>query len=361
MYKILFCDLLLQKGNRNIDNHMIKILSEDHQVYVFADNNFDIMSLKNDSNVYFLENKYDDNHGCSLHYYKRVLQRTKLMAKYIDDINPDIVYISVYHTNLFYFSLPFLKKYLPRIVILENYNIDFLSSSIDRFFYNKYKNVVNHMVYEPYFKEYLCREIGVRPNMVHIVPHIHYSQSLVADLQEPLDEMYDCVSLSWSIDENVVNDIIEFEKKEHFFEKNNITCFIKSSSHKYESAYLTVKGGFIEKTVYDNLYKNSKIVLIPFPLSYKYRMSGCVVDSFSQHKAVVSTNFMLAEYYHSKYGKIICPCLDVKSMMESIRYYLNNIKIQASDFMQFELDHGYDAVKKSLYEMITKIQKNDNY
>ena len=361
MNTILFCDLLLEKGNRNIDNHVIKIMSETNQVHVLANDDFDVSSISNLDNVYILDNKYGENKKSRFAYYRQVLLRTRLLAKYIKQVQPDLIYISVYHTNLFFFGLPFLRKYLSKIVILENYNIDSLIKNTDRIFYSVYKNCVNHLVYEPYFKDYLCQEVGVREDKVFVMPHMNYAADNIATNCQITCMDYDCVSLSGSVDESVIEEIVRYEEKHHFFATHKIKCFIKSKLNQYESEYLTVKGGFIETKDYERMYHNSKVILIPFPLTYKYRMSGCVVDSFSHHKPVVSTNFMLAKYYHNKYGNIISPCNNTRDMLEAIKYYINKSKIAPSDFIAFENDHGYKAVKSSIQSMIIKIKQHDNH
>ena len=121
---------------------------------------------------------------------------------------------------------------------------------------------------------------------------------------------------------------------------------------------MSVTNGFIPTEKYEELYSRTKVVLVPFPLTYQYRMSGCIVDAFSHHKPVVSSNIKLAEYYASLYGSSIRTGKNVKEMLDYVKYILDNYQSLYFAFDKFEFDHSESEVKKSLSVMVNKMIKN---
>lgn len=349
--KILFCDLLFEYGNRHVDNSMISLMTKNHEVYLLMNDDFISEKSIYNSNLIILGNKYNARPKGVLGTALQIISRMRLAAKYARELKPDVVYISAYETRTFPIGLHFFDK-TSNIVILENYNIDFLRYRLQKIAYKAFANKVHHMVYESFFGDYLVREIGVKPDLVHTVPHFYYPPY---NCINGVTKGFDFVGLSGSNDEKVIGEIVEIESKEHFFENNNIRCYIKSFAHHYESEYLTVTDKYLSTEEYNALFYNSKAVLVLFPTDYIYRMSGCIVDAFSNHKQVISTNLELANFYHSKYGDIILPCNTSRDIIHQIKTISSLDTKPVLDFSGFEKDHSGETINYSLNKMLNSI------
>ncbi len=346
--KILFCDLLLQKGNRHVDECMLSILYEKNEVYVLAEGQY---KLENRINYCNYKEEIIQNPKGVFRYYYTLFKRMLTCAKYAKSINPDIIFFSTYENRVFIFGMPFFKN-MDRIFVVENNNIDYLTNTIHRLLYGLYSNKIHHVVFEKIFGDYLISAHNVPIGKVHVVPHIQYKNEY-DKIETKGDTAYDCIAISGSNDDSMINALIEHEKTNHILEKNGIRMLIKSHTIRHESEVLKVINDFIPIELYNQLFKQCKVVYAPFPLTYKYRMSGCFVDAFSNHKPVVASSIELAKYYNQCFGSIIMPCSSIEqSVDEIVNYCRNNI---ALDFSLFEKEHSYDSVKDALLEIIQKV------
>lgn len=354
MKKILFIDLLCQLGNRHVDNYVMNIMAKENEVYLLMNDDFIVQNLTNKKNIHILGNKLTNNEGGGLKRAFGFLKRMKLAAYFEKQINPDLIYVSAYETRTFWLGLCFFKN-PEKIVVVENYNIDFLKDKTQDFAYRKFAPRVHHMVYEPLFKDYLTIAYNLDESKVHCVPHIQYMKEMEVFSGDDTKNIYDCIAISGSNDVEMVREIVNKEEKDHFFSSNKIRCLIKCRAVTYESDYLNVVGKFIPTKEYNELYSKTKMVLVPFPLSYKYRMSGCIVDAFSHRKPVVSSEIELSKYYAKKYGNIISTAVDVDNMLKEIKRILENYNESLYNFDKFAFDHSPFEVERCLSTMINEI------
>lgn len=354
--KILFCDLLFESGNIHIDNCMIDIMTRNHDVFLLTDESFVSEKNKLNPRLKVLGNKYAENCNNNIFlYYWNLLKRMWLVRKQMKSLKPDLVYISVYETKFFPFSR-LLFGNLKKVVIVENVNIDFLCRKRHSLMYRLFAKKVHHIVYEPLFGEYIKDRFAIPENLTHIIPHIQYVNEYQEDTMkcDVKGDTYDCIAISGSNDEGFINEIVRLEKEFHYFENYKIKCLIKCKNVQYESEYLNIVSSFIPTEEYKRLYRECKVALVPFPLSYKYRMSGCIVDAFSCHKPVVSSNIELAKFYNKQYGNIIKPYSNVQDAINEIINICINPKERYS-FEGFEHDHSEVEVERSFNDFISKL------
>ena len=354
--KILFCDLLFETGNIHVDNCMIDIMTRDHDVFLLTDESFVSEKNRKHPRLKVLGNQYVENYvNNAFLYYWYLLKRMWLVGKYIRSIKPDLVYISVYETKFFPFSR-FLFGNLKKVAIVENVNIDFLQSKLHSLMYRIFAKKVHHIVYEPLFGGYIQAKYAIPEDLIHVIPHIQYANEYQEDTVkcDVRGDVYDCIAISGSNDESLINEIVCLEKEFHYFENHKIKCLIKCKNIQYESGYLKITNSFIPTKEYERLYRECKVVLIPFPLSYKYRMSGCIVDAFSCHKPIVSSNIELAKFYNKQYGNIIKPYSNMQDAINEIINICSNSKENYS-FKGFEHDHSEVEVERSFNDFISKL------
>ena len=353
--KILFCDFLCQRGNQHIDSRIINMLSDGHEIFLMEDRDFFRGEIKNKERVKFLGNRYSDNPQGAIAYKIQILRRMWLAASVAKKIEPDLIYVSVYDAIVFPIGLLRFKKN-QKIVVVENDNIDLLTNRIHEMTYRMFAHKVHHIVYESFFGEYLINNFQIPKEKIHVIPHLCFGKEKIEDACEIKNySQADCICISWSNDEDIIRNLIEKEKKEHFFRNNKITCRIKSKKYSFKNEYLCVDNGFLETVLYDKLYDECKCVLIPFPKQYHYRMSGSIIDAASHHKKMITTDFELAKYYYQKYGSIIEVTSDIDDMLEAIKRNCLGNEDLCLDFSKFEIDHSELQVQNCLKEMLENI------
>ncbi len=342
---ILFCDFIFQKGNAHVDGEIIKCMMNNHNVTILAN--------KDRYPEYYLEANYVENKHYirekgTIRIYFGILRNMILAARYANKNKPDVIFISVYETRSFALGRKFFKD-RDKIIVLENANIDQLSNNSFRTFYDFYKNKIHHVVYEGYMKDYLTNTIGIQEELISVIPHPCYKSQICTN---PITK-YDCIAISGSNDEQIIEEFILFEKNNGILKSNGIKVLIKSKKFQYDDGFLIVKNEYFTNEEYERLYEGCKVVYAPFPSSYKYRMSGCFVDSFSHRKPVVSSPILLAEYYKKKYPEIMYTESKIDDVIHRIITLIHN-QIDDKNFDSFLKNHSTDSLDNALCEMINR-------
>ena len=343
--KILFCDFIFQKGNAHVDTEIIKSFLRKNDVTVMA--NSDRYSDKLPG-AHFVENKHYVREKGTIKIYLGILRNMILAAKYANKYRPDCIFVSVYETRSFALGRLFFKD-KNKIVILENANIDLLKKKSYRFFYNLYCNKVRHVVYESYMKDFLCKDICIKNELINVMPHPCYE---CIGLNTKKKE-FDCIAISGSNDENQIREFVSYEKEHQVLRQNNIRVLIKSKETKYDNGFLVVTDEYFSNEDYESYFENCKVVYTPFSDTYKYRMSGCFVDSFSHRKPVVSNTIMLATYYEKKFPGIIYTSCSPERIIK-LMIQLCNQKIDSSMYDAFLEQHSRKYIDLSVDSILNQ-------
>ncbi|MBP3793157.1 MAG: hypothetical protein ILA24_03850 [Ruminococcus sp.] len=346
--RILFCDFIFQKGNAHVDTELVKSFVRNNKVTVMA--NHDRLTEKI-CGVDFVENKHYYRKKGTLKIYWGILRNMYLAAKYANSHKPDLVFISVYETRMFLLGRLFFKN-KKNIVIMENANIDYLSQKSHLFFYKKYSNKVFHAVYEEYMKDYLVKEIAVPSERIFVVPHPCYNYSFQNAITQ-----YDCIAISGSNDEDIIREFVQYENKTHRLKDAGIKVLIKSKNTKFDDGFLKVDNTYYSNEEYNSLYSSARVIFTPFPKTYKYRMSGCFVDSFSHKKPVISSPIMLAKYYEKKYPNIISTSDNMDSIFNGIIQYSKEGVKDETVFDDFLRMHSEKSLNESIDILLEGIQR----
>ena len=356
---ILFCDFLLERGNVNVDARMIDLLAEEHNVVCSLPKSWYPCDFKNEDKILFLDLIKTNNSKNAIVYKLQTLKRMRIISKLAKEYIPDLILVSTYETRIMPIGLRFFKKNRKKIIVIENNNIDLLANKVHRFCYNIIKNKVFHIVYENYIKDHLITELGIDKGRVCCVPHVMYKQEKHSF--RSLLSNFDCIAISSSTDEEFIKSMIDFETENKFFKNNNIKILIKSSRYQFDDDFLRVINKMIPKEEYDYYYSSCKIVIAYFSNDYNYRMSGTIVDAFSNEKIIISNNFSLANYYSQKYeGSIIVANSIDDLALKIVRLVRTPLKNER--YKDFYNDHSPLLVKRRLNIALNQFEsfKNDS-
>lgn len=350
MSRILYCDYLFQSGNICVDKQLLGVLCKNNQVTALTSpERIDILP-----NLTIIDKPFYRYKKGKIKNMFRIIKIMINSAKYANKLKPDLVFVSVYETRLFWIARFLINKKIP-IAILENINVDMLDKRLYYKLYKMYCNKVYHYVYEDYIGDYLTNVIGVKKSLVFTVAHPYY---MLADSKIDLDLQYiayDAIAISGSNDENFIKEMVELETKTSFLKNNNIRLLVKSKTLSFNDGFLIVEDAHFSNEEYEYYYDKCKLVLAPFPIEYRYRMSGCLVDSFSHNKKVVATKFMLAVEYEKKYNGIVKTIKTADELFESL---LCEESINFDSLGRFKNDHSLQKIESQLNHSFKSIIKN---
>jgi len=336
--KVLFVNFINEVwGHKRLDENLIKFLSTFSDVTVISPVNW-YSNLPENIRVihYTLKSKPKKNSKKVYHYSFEIM---KLASKIDRKEKFDYIFVATFHTYVQAFGR-LLFKNLNRIYIMHHYNTDTLERKKPNFFFRLYVNKFNHIVFEEFIRDYLIKKYRLIKDRILVLPHPLYKNSI-----ENKSPKYECVGISNSNDENFIKEIILIEKKNKVLKENKIHVILRSKNQTFDNGYLKVITGYLEQRDYNYLINNTRSIFMPFPQSFKYRMSGTLIDALSNGKILLGTDVPLLNLYKKRYPHI---CNVVKSPDEFINevikisnFDFDNIK---QEFSLFENDHSTERI-----------------
>lgn len=306
--KILYLDFLSPKGHVLQNTAYISMLSSFSEVYVvcdralysFASENIQVMDVDAHIRDGQISTRWDS--------YRLMLRSLKVAKK----IRPDRIFIASYDTLVF---AALAKKFYSRynVFLLQHANIDELSNAIKRKAFDKYSQHVKHVVFVDYIKRYLCDTCNLDEANIFVLPHqLNFYQNHEVTYE------YDCVGLSNSNDEQVIQRIIDIEKERGLLKQNGKKVILKSKLSSFDNGFLKVINYFLSKDEFESYLSKTKSVYLPFPMQFKYRMSGTLVDALSNRSIVYGTKIPIIECYQATYPHICKVVESEERLLESI-------------------------------------------
>lgn len=341
--KILYMNLLYNNsGQRRMDENIIGELVKIAEVYVVCPRGWYEHVIDGVNYIYYspdtiIQNNRVKNYINSL---KNIYFANRLSKRHFD-----YYLFASYETIVFSIWNLLNSEILPRSYVIHNNNIDGINEKIvKRMFFYTYARKINHIVLEDFIGEYLKQEYHLNEDSVYLLPHPLNSNNCNNN------KIYDCVGISNSNDDDLVNNIICFEIKTSFFKKNGCKVLLRSKEYSFDNGFLSVIKGWLSDDDYYGYINAAKCVFLPFPESFKYRMSGSVVDAFSNHTVVFGSNIPLFIYYSNIYSdicKVVCSSEELCNAVIELK----NINIKESSFDLFIKKHSQKQVLDALKKM----------
>lgn len=248
----------------------------------------------------------------------------------------------------FFFSLLLLPKCI-NLYMMHHANVDSISRSrIKRFMFNIYKKRFIHIVNSGFMGDYLKNYIGVNSSNVLVWPHP------LNPITIPQKELiYDCVGLSNSNDEKVINQIIELERQTEIIKRNSLHVILKSACDKFDNGYLQVFNGFIDKAIFDDYISKARCLFMPFPDSYQMRMSGTLMDALSNNKILLGTNIPIIKYSKKMYPNIV-HFFDINTFVQTILEFKIKKSEFENEFTLFKYNHSDEYLAPLMINSLTQ-------
>lgn len=280
--KVIVTEYISAKGHRNLFLNICKLLRlGGAEVVAVVPNNYKefIPSCKLINHKYnYFTDIYQHSSMNMIKYSLRVQFAVNKIAK---NEGADAIIVVSFDELGYAIGRFFSLRRIPQIVI-QNSNIDRIEASrVRKIVFNLFKNEVSHIVLAGFIKKYMVDELCVSKNKVAVLPHP------MLQMDNNLNRDIDLVGLSSGNDEDLISRLVEMEKLESIFSKNNLRVVLKSRKLSYDDKYLTIVKGYIPDEVFKDLIQRAKCIFAPYPLTYKYRMSAILVDAMANNKSVI--------------------------------------------------------------------------
>jgi len=344
--KIAVLDFVFAKGHKNFNSKIIEILNEFSDLLIFTIGKKE----KKNNNLYFkIPNllKYSKNPFLAriIRLVYMFIERVKLI-----NVNPEKIVVFGFDTLVYAIGrfLYFNKE--SDIYLFHHENIDELSNKIKLIFFKTYMNKVNHIVLSDYFKEYLVNDIGVQKDKVLVMPHPLPNVKPITEEIDSENGKKIFVGISQSNDEELIKNIISFEKRNKILKKNNCKLILKSEIHSFENDNLIVFNEYLSDDEYNYWFRKATAIVILFSKSYKYRMSGTFIDAFSRGKAILANDIKLIQYFKTMYPD---SCYMFSNINELFNFMAHEkIQINEDEIDYFIKTHSDNNIKNKLLEFL---------
>lgn len=346
--KILYLDFLYPMGHIRQNKKYISLLSNIAKVYVICEKN---RYTDLPSEVEIIENSKLRIRDGQIATRVDSLKAMIISAIEAKKIKPDYIFISSYDTIMFTIGRLFFSNN-QKLFLLQHSNIDELASIVKKALFKSYVKSVNLVVFENFIKDYLLENFKLNSERVFILPH-QLNQNSINECKKK----YHCVGLSFSNDEDVIAEIIDIEKREDLLKKQGCKVILKSKISEFDNGFLKVFKGYLDNEKFNEYIDNSISIYMPFSSSFRYRMSGTLMDALSNDKILLGSNIPIINYYSSKYPSV---CIVINSV-EDFFTHVCTIKDDSrdeliKDFEQFRYDHSEENVEIAL-KKIFRIDK----
>lgn len=315
--RVLYFDSLFPRGHRKYNVSMVELISKKYDLDVIDYNNH-----------YYDANLPENCHLITIPGDKEIIQsgikgrlRSYSLIKRCKKIfrkgNYDALVIASFDIYVMFLANHFFKK-RDNVILIHHNTVDQMAESkFKRICFNCYKNKYKHVVLEDFIANYLLSKNIFKSNLYVIYQPLTFRSRLVVEHAYT----YNAVSLSNSVDENFLNDIIQQEANLHLLEKNGLRIIIKSNTLKSESNSIIIIKGFISDADYEQLEFESEYILLFYPKSFLFRASDILKNAMSNGKKILCSGFMLANSYARLYPET---CIIINSYEELINELKSN-------------------------------------
>ena len=336
-------------GHKNLNLQFLRLLSKTNKLLILDHENYysDLKSVENIELISFKAKMPDYRHK-PLKLFSATINAF-IIATITKNIKFDTVLFL--HYNLLILPL-FLFLLKGDFYVMDHSTCDDLNSNIMIKAFEYTKNRVNHLVLSDFIKNIMIRDYGVSVDKINTIdfplPN-DFSVSMINNL-----EYSNLVVLSTGneSDETLISELINLEKEESFFARNNIHLIIRSSYQVYSDEYVKVFTGILSRSEYVSLYNSATVVLLLYKKTYRCRFSASAIDALCNKKKVFGTAIPFMDYYHKMYPNNCKVFTNVKELIFQLQNSINDFDMKEyNNFLDY---HSLKKIKKQIEDVFYK-------
>ena len=349
---IAILDYTLSKTQRKWNTATFNMLKQLANLYIVNCPDY-YERLDINSNVFMFNTKISQKKNSKSSFLNRIsiidnMRINSKLFKEFKDVKFDAVFIMGFEIITLSLYRFFIPKNIP-IYLVQHQQIDELENRIKRFFFNKYKNKVNHIVLEEIYGKHLKEKYGV--NNIHVVHHIALSEKREVSKERKFTKPL-ILGISSNNDENMIAEIIKEQKEKKFLNNKNVFLYLRSKKYVYEDEFLKIGYSFLTPEEYEELYNEAVAIIAVVPSTFHDRISGPVMDAIANGKVVFTSN----ENVISIFGERAPSMFRYFENMEEFSDILNEKewKVKASELENIQKIHGSENILKDYSLFLNK-------
>lgn len=196
----------------------------------------------------------------------------------------------------------FFAFYRTPLYLINHNNLSGLDNRVKRFFFKAISKRNIHIVLEPNMKEYL-NMLGI--SNVEIVRHgliAPYTLNIPSEECQFQKKTFLFSPSITSVDEKFINKMINDEMLISFLEKEDIYLVIRSKTLISSSRHIKILSNYLTKMEYISYFLQASAILLIYPASFKYRVSGVLLEAISCGKKVIMSDIDIFRQYENLFG-----------------------------------------------------------
>jgi len=338
--RILVFDTWLPLAHRKLYNSIIELLSRSNKLIVINKGGY--YDIKSENITYVNIPLLDVEHGGL--WYKRFVHFVNFFMARIGILGNkyDSVLVTTYHTRHFKWQKRWLDK--KELYLMEHYNVDDIAKPSMLSHYLSYANKVHHLVFAPFIGDYL-HSLGVDNKLIHFIHHPLFTVNVPVSAKRD-DAYINVLSPGLSNDEAIMDSIIEYEREFGILERNKVRLLLRSKKEyiNIPSSIQFIKG-FLSNEEYEELYNAADIVLVIYPLTYRFRFSSVILNSMTKHKVLLGNNIDIVQYFSEIYPN---NCLVFDCIEEFFKIIVEKHCFSEEERDIFIKEHSKESIEQEL-------------
>lgn len=197
----------------------------------------------------------------------------------------------------------FFAFYSVPLFLINHNNISGLDNKVKRFFFKAISKRNTHIVLESYIKDYL-NSLGIsKVEVVHhglISSYSNYSSNRVDALWMYRKFLFSPSMLSTDV--LFMKNLIEDKMFLKYLEEHDLFLILRSKILKSSSNRIRIFSDYLSKEDYRWYFLNATAILLFYPKSFKYRVSGVLLESISCGKKTILSDIKAFRQYENLFG-----------------------------------------------------------
>lgn len=345
--KLLIFDTRFPKGHKDLNNRIVKILSEQHQLIVMNNNNFYTCC---DKNIEYVDVDVTEYVGKSV-FCNQLSHLKNIFHSYLKvrNFKYDRILFQTIDISSFLLCLLLFPNKI-KYVIYHN-NADQLCRMLKRLCFNIYRNKIYHLTFADSIADYLI-SLGAPKQRVFVIPH---PIPTLPQLQFKSDNRQRFMNaLCGANDDNWVNQIFDYEESTKRLEQLETKIRLRTAVNRHNKM-IEIINNYLSFDEYIKYYIESEGVIVLLPQDYQYRYSGVIKDALAFKTLVYVSDSAISREFSTKYPNNVKIFKDVEQLFDFISQKFTFSEDEYKKFYEFHSDKNISQTFENLFAKSQKV------
>lgn len=297
--KVLYIDPFSSSSHANFNRMHIeairKVAKDIH--FVFKENYWKEVGVQVTEVCYAIPSSYfGKNKGGLINRFYMCLVLWKIRQNVPLNQYDKIIFAAYEEISLFF------AFYTVPLYLINHNNISSLNNKVKLYFFKKISKKNTHIVLEPYIKDYL-KSLDIQK--VEVVRHGLISPYITSSLRtnNPLQHKQFLFSPSMqSVDAEFMEKLLLDKSFIKYLEDHDLFWVLRSKILHSSSSNIQILSHYMSKEEYISYFLGAAAILLIYPKSFRYRVSGVLLEAISCRKNTLMSDIEVFRQYETLFG-----------------------------------------------------------